>query len=310
MIKNRRVLDIEDVLTWAYRDELPKRRDEGGGGEPCSISPMFRGAALGTRIDSWSREPGMPAALGDPHPDSLLVEAAVGELVAFRDRPLGMEPGWLSSDFTGLAVDEAGALVRAGRTIDLLVIVNAKLRRRPLYDGRPTPGPTLLANNKPSVLAPELRSETAIGGRTVKHEVLVATAAIRAGIYRPGARSPVTWSPDPQSVTLERAEYAVWRAALVFLAERLEGQLASISVLSPSAPERPWLGEQDAGKPVAIYEDLRAAVHRTDRAERLRRTPAPPRRRPKDAATARGHVPVRSIPGALLPDRGREATIA
>jgi hypothetical protein len=59
----RRVLDIEDAPRWAFRDELPKRAAGGALAAGSTVSPMFRYADLGGRIDDWSREPGFPAAL-------------------------------------------------------------------------------------------------------------------------------------------------------------------------------------------------------------------------------------------------------
>jgi hypothetical protein len=78
----RPVLDIEEVLRWTYRDELPKQRHDRDSGPGPYVSPMFRLCAHGGPIDNWSREPGMPLALGEPHPDALAVAEAVKELRA------------------------------------------------------------------------------------------------------------------------------------------------------------------------------------------------------------------------------------
>jgi hypothetical protein len=77
----RRVLDIEDALRWAFRDELPKRGGGTFGHE--AISPMFRYADLVGRVDESTRDAGFPAALGDPHPDALAIEGRVLALERF-----------------------------------------------------------------------------------------------------------------------------------------------------------------------------------------------------------------------------------
>jgi hypothetical protein len=74
----RRLLDIEDALQWAFREELPKRSPGGNvivAGP--SMAPMWRHGVVGAKIDNWSRDPGFPAALGDPHPDAIAIEGRV-----------------------------------------------------------------------------------------------------------------------------------------------------------------------------------------------------------------------------------------
>ena len=104
------------------------------------------------------------------------------------------------------------------------------------------------------------------------YETEVPSQATRGGSYHEGAFCPLVYEPDPQSIVAERAEYAIWHAALRILAEELSGQLATIAVLPPSAPERPWLGERDSGKPT-ILQDLSAVFTRqeADRAAAERR---------------------------------------
>ena len=62
----KRVLDIERALSWAYREELPKRQRrlafENAVDRPrMQPSPLARMMALATPIDSWSRHPENPA---------------------------------------------------------------------------------------------------------------------------------------------------------------------------------------------------------------------------------------------------------
>ncbi|MDB5579799.1 MAG: hypothetical protein JWR80_4975, partial [Bradyrhizobium sp.] len=48
----KRQVDIEKLLHWAFRDELPKK--EMSWSSASGMSPMFRLADLGTRVDDWS----------------------------------------------------------------------------------------------------------------------------------------------------------------------------------------------------------------------------------------------------------------
>src|SRR5258708_35261276 len=108
----KRYLDIEYALRWAYRDELPKQhappRRLGThtqervwspytfpAGYP-EVSPSFReatgGGPSGGYADGWSRDPGFPQALGEPHPDALTMEAAVKGLAAWAGHGFGPNP--------------------------------------------------------------------------------------------------------------------------------------------------------------------------------------------------------------------------
>src|SRR5258706_11880489 len=104
----KRFLDIETALRWAYRDELPKRdhtavpkhalneRVWSPYTRPADfpeVSPSFReatgGGPSGGYADGWSRDPGFPAALGEPHPDAFAIEAAVKGLAAWAGHGFG-----------------------------------------------------------------------------------------------------------------------------------------------------------------------------------------------------------------------------
>lgn len=225
----RRLMDVEDAVTWAFRDELPKR----GALESTGFSPMHSLAMLGTVIDSGNREPRLPAALGDPHPDALAIEQAVRALVRFH--------GWaiegvdLAPDFA-LAADQRKALKHAVTGMVGQVVVHARMRNRPAWC--PTEfgcGPSIGPNGKPRVLVTVAEiHEGAFGPVT---ETLSEPArATRAGRYPDGAACPLAWQPSPQSVVDERAEYVAWWVGLDQLARDLDGTLATVTVLPPSAP--------------------------------------------------------------------------
>src|SRR5258708_38814561 len=114
----KRFLDIEAALRWAYRDELPKRQ-HGGRYDTRNLTGMMSdpaGAELVRRDaqddDDRCREPGFPAALGDPHPDSVVIESAVKHLgdwagyrfadermdAVTRDIPLSADPALIAAE--------------------------------------------------------------------------------------------------------------------------------------------------------------------------------------------------------------------
>src|SRR5260221_13486685 len=77
----KRFLDIEAALRWAYRDELPKRQHGGRyDSRDLTAASMSRLAAADDEQPCDQREPGFPAAMGDPHPDAEMIEKAVKHL--------------------------------------------------------------------------------------------------------------------------------------------------------------------------------------------------------------------------------------
>ncbi len=76
----KRFVDIEHALRWAYRDELPKRLRGG----PTFTDLTRPPPSDFFEDDGVTREPGYPAALGEPHPDAIAIEAAVKGLAAWR----------------------------------------------------------------------------------------------------------------------------------------------------------------------------------------------------------------------------------
>src|SRR5690606_6151975 len=70
----KKQIDIEKLLHWAYRDELPKQTIGG-------LTGYEKMVFLGTLVDE-GRPPdgGFPVSLGPPHPDALLVDYMVRSL--------------------------------------------------------------------------------------------------------------------------------------------------------------------------------------------------------------------------------------
>lgn len=223
-VGTKRLLDIEKLLHWAFRDELPKKDmswSSSGG-----MSPMFSLADLGTRVDDWSDEPGFPMALGGPHPDSLIVERAVEGLAdadvdwpATRPRLMGSLAGLLNDNDVTLGALTIG---RVG-----LVAMHAKMGTRPHWDMNPLPEPVIGQNGKPVVQHVDDNGKL-VEGRRNKHPGT-------------GARCPLMWFPAPREVAYGRIEYSVWHATLVELAAQLFGALEEHQATPPAAIAQPWV---------------------------------------------------------------------
>lgn len=220
-----RQVEIETLLQWAFRDELPKQRVEGAWG--YEVSPMFNLVALGTCVDSFSREPGFPAALGTCHPDAETIARAVERL------------GDVAVDWPGSRPHILGHLAALVAETDVLlsalvvarpglVGMHAKMGTRPRLLDRPRPEPIVGNNGKPVVQYLDDKGRL-VEGRT------------RARHYGKAARCPLQYWPIPREVAFARIEYLIWREALCELACALnDGRLEDHVALPPAAPARPW----------------------------------------------------------------------
>lgn len=235
-VRARRVWPIEEAIRWTVRDELPKRRDGGSlfstGG---SVHPMW-GNGLFTRVDNWSREPGMPLALGDPHPDALTIEQAINDL---RPEDLDLTPyriGYGLHPETPVA--QIAARACAGVRPWLLTV--AKQGRLPDHGGGPICEAGLGTRGQVTLW---LRVAVQVGegadGRPWFTESDQTTTPSRKDTYRAGTFCKLKWTRDGAAVAEDRAIYAAWHAALCKLAERLV--LASFAVKPPTAPATPWI---------------------------------------------------------------------
>lgn len=219
-----RRVDVEQLLHWAYRDELPK--GVGGSGIATGMSPMFRLADLGTRVDDWSCEPGFPAIMGDAHDDAITINNAVLALAPIAyDWPASREN--ICGDFAELVSERDPTLTaltiqRAG-----LVALHARMGTRPHWDRNPVYEPIIGRNGKPMVQFLDDDGKTLIEGRKGRH-------------YGPAARCPLMWLPPPREIAFSRLEYVAWREALDELARVLDGKLLEHQALPTAAPDWPW----------------------------------------------------------------------
>lgn len=232
----KKPIQIEHLLRWTYRDELPKGYErEGMGLSPASsVSPMFRLADLGCRVDEWSSEPGFPAAMGAPHPDALMVNAAVERLenvglqwAESRPRLMHDLKDWVSPTdpvLSSMSFQPMG-----------LVMVHAKMGTRPIWDlGRPRVIRVNGKNGKPVVQYIDEDTGKLIEGRTTGRH------------YGPGARCPLVLEPNPREIACARAEYVVWHQALDQVTQRLRAwKLHDHWPLPTTAAPEPWIVDHE-----------------------------------------------------------------
>lgn len=220
----RHPLDIELILRWAYRDELPKRQPAGG-----QFSASWED--YGERIDNWSREPGFPVALGPPHPDSLMVEREVNALAK-------VVPDWaamrhaLLPECADLLDDDDYVLRHLIVDPKPLVAMHARMGTRPPWQAEPMRCARIQAGN----------GRAKVVGRTDSRH------------YGEGSYCPLDWTPEPRGLASDRAEYAVWHGALAEMAAALRGRLERWDALPPGMSAEPW-NEPDAPPP-PVWRDL------------------------------------------------------
>jgi len=196
----KRVLDIEKALSWAYREELPKRErrlafENAIYGPRLQPSPLARTLALATPIDCWSGGPDLRGDSEDADPDALAIEAAVHQLGA---ADLALDPSEYAGELIGL-VPDPGQYGQAALS-RIMEAVMAKLGARP-----PVPDAPRMTGAK----------------------------AIRKNVYRNEVHCELRWFPKPASVVSERAAYLAWWLALEWLAGELQG-LDSLIISAPS----------------------------------------------------------------------------
>lgn len=212
-------IDIEQLLRWAYRDELPKGYERGVG-EPAHCESIWR---LGVSVsgDKWACEPGFPARLGPPHPDALQVDWYVRQL---EDIKLD----WAASrimvmgELAPYAPVGDPAVSAMSFETSALVQMHARMGTRPIWQmGQVTLRRVLGRNGKPTV-----------------------NGISRGGRYGVGASCPLVLDPPAAEIACARAEYWVWHSALTWLAAE-SWTLDDHTPLPPRAAALPWIGDTE-----------------------------------------------------------------
>lgn len=247
-----RSIEIEQLLTWTFREELPKRELAATAAEvlwrDMEVSGPFGPVDEGTPVQRY-------AYVGAPHRDALAVEAAVAGLplvVIDWDESLEAIMGELAglvsindlrrheeerrvtrSSWTGIPAHlnggkpaPAGASENRHRDVIMvgsvqtaeLVRTHASRGTRPKwFSGQVTCHPTPSRDPSKALL---------VGSRGGRN------------LYSIGSHCPLTWRPSPITIAQCRADYIGWWRGLSMLAQSLE--LSEHVVLPPVAQRLPW----------------------------------------------------------------------
>jgi hypothetical protein len=282
----RRKMTIEEALRWAIRDELPKRRADAPirGPVPPAMHAMWRAGVFGGPIDNWSREPGMPAALGDPHPDAITIEAhlqVLGETLQRASEgsavcPLDLLDYPIQMELRGKA--DLGVMTsKAMHATPAWLMTSAIRGTCPDVGGGPECEPAKSENGK-ITLWRTIQTPCGTGPDGKPWFTTHDAASTSKGDDRDqGLFCKLAWTRTGCEVVEEQLRYAFWHAALVYLVPALQF-LTSIEVVEPKAVAAPWL--EPASEERVPLPNMRPVRHVDLSARRPVARRAPPRRNP------------------------------
>jgi hypothetical protein len=212
----KRSADIESVLGWAYREQLPLKYISSANGIWDKIG------GIGIARDANARRDGSSAQrypqFGLPHPDADLIERAVSACPAV-EIDWQTEGPWIMGDLFGLLTHNAAVSVGSFRAA-AWVVQHASMNTRPKWridDPRPYP----------------VKAERGPGYKIVGE-------CLGKNRYSTWSYCPLEWRPTIIDIAEARAEYLVWWRALTDLAKRLKGALETWLPQPPTAVADPW----------------------------------------------------------------------
>lgn len=272
-----KTVDIERLVAWAWREELPKLAPASDGLSVLGFGRAWGGleryGELLTVVDMPTNRYTVadPTATTAPHPDAIMI----GDAVQSLDRlVLDVPPDWDPIDGLGdLTAAERGAAVQRAMARIAAPVPDGERRfrvspwrlveRHAVLGGAPdwraeVPERQVVrgANGKPRwfrsslVWAGALDADglpvPGLGGYV---EVETEGRNARTHEPYPDAYRKTVLDPDPAEAVVARAEYEIWRSALDLLVEDLAGRLADHVATASARPYRPWLdGEAAAAR--------------------------------------------------------------
>lgn len=250
----KKTVRIENLLTWAFCEELCKVGSGGGEGLSAVASSNWSVtqdmATLGTLIDkspnAWGVVPGFIED-GDPHPDALAVGAAVRALAGISfEIPAGWAPFPEFEDEHGLIAREVERVIcearlkgerLSGRHLVALVTGAAILGQGP--DWRcDAPGVRMVsANGKPRWFVTR-KAKDALG-----REYAFETDGYDKAKCKPlrGAYRKYELDRMMRGDILSRLDWQLWQDALDHLANQLRGRLEAHALLPFYPVRQPWV---------------------------------------------------------------------
>lgn len=246
-------IGIEDLLTWAFTQELPKigaRSEASMSAAPSSWNVMSDMIALGTMIDKGPNCYGVVSGFvyeGEPHQDAIVVGDAVRALADVEGFEIGAGwkpfPEW--QDEHGLIAAEVARVVEHelgrsgllnGRYVVNLVTNATILKRGPCWHAE-EPRVAMIRNSGKDAWFIQRSAKTSLGKLYYYEDDGFNHRSQRPfkGAYR-------KWRlVDPlRSAIIGRMEWQLWQSALEMLFENLSGRLLQHELV-PFTPNRfPW----------------------------------------------------------------------
>lgn len=271
-------VDIEALLRWAYRDELPKDQLSTAFLRPQAFGEPWgsvtKTGMLGTEIQEPSicNRYGMApdfTAFGQPHADATLLWAYVQ---ALDDATITIPEDWnpiadlgdlahYGEVATAKAIDRLCFHVTPPPKAESTTFRSARIRRQAADGTMKLRVPISETIHKYAVLGkgPEwkadkptfctvktkegqsrwfIREEIVIHGETIIREADGFDRKRR--VPKPEAYLKHYYDPDPAKTAEARGEYEIWHAALSALADDVAGRLIDHEPLTPARAARPW----------------------------------------------------------------------
>lgn len=246
-------IGIEQLLTWAFTQELPKigaRSESVLSAAPSSWNVMSDMIALGTMVDKGPNRYGVVSGFvheGDPHPDAMIVGNAVRGLAAHGGFEIGK--GWNPypgfTDEHGIIAAEVARVVSDqmersdkinGRYMVNLVTSAAILKRGPCWLAEEPRVVMVMNSGKPAWFVQRKMRDGC--GRTIPYEdngFDQHKGRPKVGAYRKyRIASPI------RSAIVARMDWQLWQSSLLYLRNTLASELSAHD-LQPFTPDRePW----------------------------------------------------------------------
>lgn len=243
-------MTVEQLLKWAFCEELPKA-GSGGSGEAVrsawvSIESFVQ---LLTKVDDnrYGVVPLLDSEAGDPHPDALIVFDAVAGLEKYS---ACIPHDWNPMPEIMAYPKQAELCLRAARfgienansSIFNLVRKHAILGGVPEWEGD-VPELVPVCNESGQPIWFQMRMEQALdeNGQPIERKFETAdgwnrnTKAPKAGAYQKHYLDP-----DPVMTLIGRGEYLIWRSAMETIGMEVAGRLRDHAVIQCDRPWSPW----------------------------------------------------------------------
>ncbi|NEW96627.1 hypothetical protein [Rhodopseudomonas sp. BR0G17] len=290
-------IEIERLLQWALREELPKGRGVSAEiGAAIRRHKAARPGMIARSLDHQRESDPLGYVPGAPHADAELIAAAIADLPTDATIESEHDARALFGDLAPIAEACISPLLRSQFNAQAIVTACAAMGRRPRWQFdqprayqifMPTPGrPRALvygidADGNRAELIPNR-------GRKAQRELYDLAMS---------PRSPIEWGdPSPLKIGEARAEYVAWHSALVRLAADLADQLTGCDPLPPAAAAMPWITGEHRRRVIVVGPAHSAPVG-------LPLTPArPPSRPPLESPRASAvRYPLRQGVAAEMP---------